>query len=293
VISRVGFPRFARDPYPLGTAAVTELSLFRREGGGALEVMGKLDNKVAVITGGSAGIGLATAQRFTSEGAVVYVTGRREDVLKAAATETGAIAVHGDASNPADLDRLYDKVRNDVRRIDVLVANVGTSEPAMLEDVTDELFDRIFDSNVKSTLNTVKKALPLLNDGASIVLVSSVSPKSAPTGQSVYSASKAAVSSFARSWATELKGRGIRVNAVAPGITDSAWVEPGLDAAGLDEAGKREWRENFASVVPLTRWARPEEQANAIFFLASDQSSYVTGIELTVDGGATQFGPWP
>ncbi|GAB3008780.1 SDR family oxidoreductase [Streptomyces pseudoechinosporeus] len=249
--------------------------------------MNKLNNKVAVITGGSSGIGLATAQRFIEEGAVVYVTGRRQQELEAAAAKVGAIAVQGDVSNPADLDRLYDTVRGDGRRIDVLVVNAGTSAFARLEDVTDELFDKIFNSNVKSTLNTVQKALPLLNDGASIVLVSSVSGSTGPEGYSVYSASKAAVRSFARGWANELKGRKIRVNAMAPGTTDT----PGI-GSGIDEATKREFMASLSSKVPLGRWGRPEEQADAILFLASDQSSYITGFELVVDGGATQLGPF-
>jgi NAD(P)-dependent dehydrogenase (short-subunit alcohol dehydrogenase family) len=255
--------------------------------------MGQLDNKVAVITGGSSGIGLATARRFTEEGAVVYLTGRREHELAAAATKTGAIAVPGDAASSTDLDRLYDTVRGDGRRIDVLVANVGTAGMAGLEEITDEHIDKIFNTNVRGTIHTVRKALPLLNDGASIVLVSSVSGSTAPVGYSVYSASKAAVRSFARSWANEVKGRGIRVNALAPGIVDTAGIEDALVAGGLDEVTKREWKANQASVVPLGRWSRPEEQAGAILFLASEQSSYITGSELVVDGGATQLGPWP
>ena len=250
--------------------------------------MKRLSNKVAVITGGSSGVGLATAQRFVEEGAVVYVTGRRQQELEAAAAKVGAIAVQGDASNPADLDRLYDTVRGDGRRIDVLVANAGTSAFAKLEDVTDDDFDRVFDTNVKGTLNTVKKALPLLTDGASIVLVGSVSGSTGPEGFSVYSASKAAVRSFARGWANELKGRKIRVNVLAPGTTDT----PGI-GNGVDEATKRAFMENLASKVPVGRWGRrPEEQADAMLFLASEQSSYITGFELVVDGGATQLGPF-
>lgn len=249
--------------------------------------MKRLSNKVAVITGGSSGVGLATAQRFVEEGAVVYVTGRRQQELEAAAAKVGAIAVQGDASNPADLDRLYDTVRGDGRRIDVLVANAGTSAFAKLEDVTDDDFDRVFDTNVKGTLNTVKKALPLLTDGASIVLVGSVSGSTGPEGFSVYSASKAAVRSFARGWANELKGRKIRVNVLAPGTTDT----PGI-GNGIDEATKRAFMENLSSKVPVGRWGRPEEPADAILFLASEQSSYITGFELVVDGGATQLGPF-
>ncbi|WP_410611150.1 SDR family NAD(P)-dependent oxidoreductase [Amycolatopsis sp. lyj-109] len=249
--------------------------------------MGQLENKVAVITGGSSGIGLATAQRFIEEGAVVYVTGRKKQELTAAATKVGAIPVQGDASKHADLDRLYDTVRADGRRIDVLVANVGTAEVARLEDITDEHFDLHFDSNVRSTLNTVKKALPLLTDGASIVLVTSVSGSAGTPGMSLYGASKAAVRSFARTWANELKGRMIRVNALAPGTTDTPSV-----GSWLDEKSRREWMADHSSSNPLRRWGRPEEQAAGILFLASDQSSYITGFELVVDGGITQLGPW-
>lgn len=249
--------------------------------------MGQLDNKVAVITGGSSGIGLATAARFVEEGAVVYVTGRREQELTAAATKVGAIAVQGDATNPADLDRLYATVRADGRQLDVLVANTGNAEVAMLEDVTDEHFDLHFNANVRSTLNTVRLARPLLTDGASVVLVSSVSGSTGTPGMSVYNASKAAVRSFARTWANELKGRSIRVNALAPGTTDTPAV-----GNWLDEDSRREWMADHSSNNPMRRWGRPEEQANAILFLASDQSSYITGIELVVDGGITQLGPW-
>ncbi|WP_060886335.1 SDR family NAD(P)-dependent oxidoreductase [Streptomyces caniscabiei] len=249
--------------------------------------MKRLSNKVAVITGGSSGVGLATAQRFVEEGAVVYVTGRRQQELEAAAAKVGAIAVQGDVSNPADLDRLYAAVRGDGRRIDVLVANAGTAAFAKLEDVTDDMFDTVFNTNVKSTLNTVKKALPLLTDGASIVLIGSVSGTTGPEGYSVYSASKAAVRSFARGWANELKGRKIRVNVVAPGTTDT----PGV-GSGVDEATKRAFMGSLSSKVPLGRWGRPEEQADAILFLASEQSSYITGFELVVDGGATELGPF-
>lgn len=249
--------------------------------------MNRFSNKVAVITGGSSGVGLATAQRLVEEGAAVYVTGRRQQELEAAAAQVGAIAVQGDVSNPADLDRLYDTVRGDGRRIDVLVANAGTSVFAKLEDVTDDMFDAVFNTNVKSTLNTVRKALPLLTDGASIVLVGSVSGSTGPEGYSVYSASKAAVRSFARGWANELKGRKIRVNVVAPGTTDT----PGI-GSGVDEATKRAFMEALSTKVPVGRWGRPEEQADAILFLASEQSSYITGFELVVDGGATQLGPF-
>src|SRR5207302_1680598 len=235
-----------RDRYRRGTATIPKSSLFPSVSGGGIDTMGQLENKVAVITGGSSGIGLATAQRFIEEGAVVYVTGRREQELATAAAKVGAIAVQGDASNAADLDRLYDVVRDDGRRIDVLVANAGTAEVAALEDVTDEHFDRHFDTNVRSALHTVKKALPLLTDGASIVLVSSVSGSAGAPGMSVYNASKAAVRSFARTWASELKGRKIRVNALSPGTTDTPAV-----GSWLDEVSRREWMANQSSGNPL------------------------------------------
>lgn len=250
--------------------------------------MGQLHDKVAVITGGSAGIGLATAQRFTEEGAVVYITGRRQAELDAAATKANAIGVQGDVSNPADLDRLYGTIGNDGRRIDVLVANVGVGEFVRLEDVTDEHYDRIFDINVKATLNTVKKALPLLNDGASIVLVTSMASITNQDGLGVYSASKAALRSFARTWTHELKERRIRVNALSPGGTDTPAVDAALIASGLtDDAARQAWKDEHVADVPLARMSQPEEQAAAILFLASDQSSYVTGVELLVDGGVT------
>jgi NAD(P)-dependent dehydrogenase (short-subunit alcohol dehydrogenase family) len=264
-----------------------KLSLFPPMSGGGLELMSQLENKVAVITGGSSGIGLATAQRFIEEGAAVYIPGRREPELTAAAAKVGAIPVQGDASNPADLDRLYDTVRNAGHHIDVLVANAGTAEVAALEDVTDEHFDLHFNTNVRSTLHTVRKALPLLPDGASVVLVGSVSGNAGSPGMSVYNASKAAVRSFARTWASELKGRQIRVNVLAPGTTDTPAV-----GSWLDEESRREWMVEHSSGNPLRRWGKPEEQANAILFLASDQSSYITGFELVVDGGITQLGPW-
>jgi NAD(P)-dependent dehydrogenase (short-subunit alcohol dehydrogenase family) len=253
--------------------------------------MGQLDNKVAIITGGSAGIGLATAQRFTEEGAVVYLTGRRQAELEEAATKAGAIGVQGDVTNDEDLDRLYDKVQSDGKRIDVLVANVGFGEFVPLENVTDDHYGKVFDINVKATWKTVQKALPLLNDGASIVLVTSIASATGMAGLSVYSASKAAVRSFARSWANELKERGIRVNALAPGSTDTPAIDASLVAAGMtDEKDRQDWKTQRAATIPLHRVSQPEEQAAAALFLASSQSSYVTGVELVVDGGLTQTG---
>ncbi|MEV6288486.1 SDR family oxidoreductase [Kribbella sp. NPDC051770] len=250
--------------------------------------MRQLQNKVALITGGTAGIGLATAQRFTEEGATVYITGRRQSELDTAATKSGAIPVQGDVANPADLDRLYAQIRADGHRLDVLVANVGVGDFVRLEDITEDHYDRIFDTNVKATLNTVQKALPLLNDGASIVLVTSIASVTHQEGLSVYSASKAAVRSFARSWARELSPRNIRVNAMSPGSTDTPAVDAALTAAGLtDKSARDAWKTNHVATIPLSRVSQPEEQAAAILFLASPQSTYVTGTELVTDGGTT------
>ncbi|GAA4585821.1 SDR family oxidoreductase [Planotetraspora phitsanulokensis] len=254
--------------------------------------MGKLAGKVAVVTGGSAGIGLATAQRFAEEGALVYITGRRQQDLDAAVAKIGhgAVGVRGDVTRPEEVDRLYATVSEHGHRIDAVVANVGFGEFAGLADVTEEHIDKILDINVKGTLYTVQKALPLLNDGGSIVLVTSMASTSGQTGLSVYSASKAAVRSFARSWANELSGRNIRVNALAPGGTLTPAVDSALEASGLDAAARDQWRVEHSAAIPLRRLARPEEQAAAALFLASPESSYITGVELAADGGATQLG---
>ncbi|MGW5361912.1 SDR family NAD(P)-dependent oxidoreductase [Actinopolymorpha pittospori] len=192
--------------------------------------MEQLVGKVAVVTGGSTGIGLATARRFAEEGALVYITARRQEELDAAVAEIGhgAVGVRGDVSVPADVESLYAQVSKDGHRIDVIVANVGVGGFVPLGDVTDEHMDRILDTNVKGTVYTVQKSLPLLNDGASIVLVTSMASTSGQKGLSIYSASKAAVRSFARSWANELSGRNIRVNALAPGSTDTPAVDASL-----------------------------------------------------------------
>lgn len=254
--------------------------------------MGQLAGKVAVVTGGSTGIGLATAQRFAEEGALVYVTGRRQRELDAAvaAIGHGAVGVRGDVTDPADLDRLYARVSKDGNRVDALVANVGYGEFVPLADITEEHLDKVLGVNVKGTVHTVQRALPVLNDGASIVLVSSMASTGGQLGLSVYSASKAAVRSLARTWANELKGRGIRVNALAPGATDTPAMDTSLEASGLDAAGRERWRADHSAAIPLRRMARPEEQAAAALFLASSASSYITGVELASDGGATQLG---
>jgi NAD(P)-dependent dehydrogenase (short-subunit alcohol dehydrogenase family) len=244
--------------------------------------MGQLTGKVALVTGAGAGIGFAAARRFVDEGAYVFVTGRHGPALDSAVAKIGpaATGVVGDVSNPADLDHLYAVIRDHGRGLDVLFANVGIGEPARLGEITEEQIDRIFGTNVRGLVLTVQKALPLLNDGASIILPSSVVASTGPEGLSLYSATKAAARSFARTWANELSHRGIRVNALAPGVTDT----PGLKELAADTGSVRK----LLAAVPLGRMARAEEQAAAALFLAGDQSSYVTGIELVVDGGVNQ-----
>lgn len=245
----------------------------------------KLAGKVAIVTGGSSGIGLATAKLFVAEGAHVFITGRRQAELDAAVKEIGdnVVAVRGDVSDLADLDRLYELVRTRQGRVDVLFANAGGGSFAPLGEISEEQFDREFGANVKGLLFTVQKALPLLTPGASIVLNASIVAGKGFPAFSVYSATKAAVRSFARSWTNDLKDRKIRVNAVSPGPIDT----PGL--AGLaPEGGQDELRAGMAAGVPLGRLGRPEEIAKAALFLASDDSSFVSGIELFVDGGYAQ-----
>jgi NAD(P)-dependent dehydrogenase (short-subunit alcohol dehydrogenase family) len=249
--------------------------------------MGSLEGKTALVTGGTTGIGLATAGRLAAEGAHVFVTGRRKAELDAAVEKIGAGAtgVQGDVSDLADLDRLYAAVRQQGRRVDVLFANAGGGSFASLEQVTEEHFDQTFDINVRGLLFTVQKALPLLNDGASVIVTSSTAATSGAETFGVYAASKAAVRSFARTWANELKGRGIRVNAVTPGTIDT----PGITGLAPDEAQAEQLKGFLAGQIPMGRMGRPEELADAIVFLASDQSSFITGSELYVDGGLNQI----
>jgi NAD(P)-dependent dehydrogenase (short-subunit alcohol dehydrogenase family) len=243
---------------------------------------GKLANKVAVVTGGSAGIGLGIAKRFAEEDARVFITGRRPTELDKAITSIGrhATAVQGDVSDPASLDRIFALVQRQAGGIDVLVANAGVYEFGTLGEITEEHFDRTFNTNVRGLLFTVQKALPLLKAGASVILTGSmVSIKGFPAC-SVYNASKAAVRSFARTWIVDLKERDIRVNVLSPGYTET----PGLAQFMTDD-------EKTAAVasVPLGRMATPDDLGNAAVFLASNDSAYVTGIELFVDGGAVQI----
>ncbi|WP_433276963.1 SDR family NAD(P)-dependent oxidoreductase [Pseudonocardia xinjiangensis] len=238
-----------------------------------------LEGKTAVVTGGSTGIGLATARRFAAEGAHVFVTGRRvEELEKAVAAIGDATAVPGDVSVAADLDRLYQQVRERGQGLDVLFANAGVNHLATLEELTEEAHDRVFDINVKGTVLTVQKALPLLNVGASVILTSSTASVNGMAGLGPYGASKAAIRSYARTWTNELRGRGIRVNAISPGPTDT----PLFDVLG-DRA--EETKAAIAAAVPAERLAAPEEIAAAVTFLASAQSSFVHGADIVVDGG--------
>jgi len=247
----------------------------------------KLEGKVAVVTGGTSGIGLAAAKRFAAEGAHVFITGRRQPELDAAVKEIGknATGVRGDVSNLADIDRLYDAVQQQKSHIDVLFANAGGGEFAPLGAITEAHFDRTFATNVKGVLFTVQKALPLLRDGGSIILTGSTTGTMGSPAFSVYSATKAAIRNFARNWILDLKDRRIRVNTISPGPIDT----PGLHDLGGSEEQSRQLKESLASSVPLGRLGTPDEVAKAAVFLASDDSSFVNGIELFVDGGMAQI----
>ncbi len=237
----------------------------------------KLAGKIAVITGGSSGIGLATAKLFVREGAYVFITGRRQEALDEADKLIGrnVTGVRGDAANLDDLDRLFDTVKREKGKIDVLFASAGKGEAAKLGEITEQHFDAGFGLIVRGTLFTVQKALPLFKDGGSIIMTGSVASVKGFPGFSVYAASKAALRSFARTWLNELKGRNIRVNVLSPGQTDTS------DSQRLDQ----ETREMFESLIPRGKMGRPEELAAVALFLASDDSSYVNGVDLAVDGG--------
>jgi NAD(P)-dependent dehydrogenase (short-subunit alcohol dehydrogenase family) len=248
--------------------------------------MGKLNGKVALVTGGNSGIGLATAKQFAVEGAYVFISGRRESNLARAVQEIGenVTSIQGDVSEPADLDRLFSQIKKEKGRLDIVFANAGVARYGLLGEITEELYDSIFDINVKGLLFTVQKALPLLTDGASIILNASIVASKGLPANAIYSASKAAVRSFARTMSTDLKARQIRVNAVSPGPTDT----PGFnELVNSSEVGQQRIK-MLSSAIPLGRLGRPEEIAKAVTFLASDESSYITGIELFVDGGMTQ-----
>ena len=249
--------------------------------------MSKLEGKVAVITGGNSGIGLATAQQFVSDGAYVFITGRRQNELDSAATQIGknnVTAVQGDVSNLADLDRLYAKVKEQKGQINVLFANAGIIGAAPLGEISEEHFDKTFGINVKGLLFTVQKALPLFQDGGSIILNASVAASKGFEATSVYSATKAAIRSFARTWTADLKQRKIRVNTISPGRIDTP-IFNGV----LNEEQTKQFNATVVANVPLARMGNPDEIAKAASFLASDDSSYITGTELSVDGGLAQI----
>jgi NAD(P)-dependent dehydrogenase (short-subunit alcohol dehydrogenase family) len=251
-------------------------------------IMGKLAGKIAVITGGNSGIGLATAQRFVAEGAYVFITGRRQAELDAAVKLIGnhVTGVQGDVANLADLDRLYATVQQQKGHLDIVFANAGGGEFAPLGAITEEHFDKTFGINVKGTLFTVQKALPLMPDGASIVLNGSMTSIKGTPAFGVYAATKAALRSFARTWSVDLKERKIRVNVVSPGTV----ITPGYtNALGLSDEQIAQIEAQTAATAPLGRAGTPDEIAKGVVFLASDDSSYVTGIELFVDGGMAQI----
>ncbi len=249
--------------------------------------MGKLEGKVAVITGANSGIGLATARLFVQEGASVFMTGRRQRELDDAVKSVGkgARGVPSDVANLADLDRLYAIVRDEAGRIDILFANAGGGTLAPLGSITEDHFDGIFATNVKGTLFTVQKALPLMKDGGSIILTGSTTGTVGTPAFSVYSASKAAVRNFARSWILDLAPRKIRVNVLVPGAT----ATPGLHGLAPNEDVRQAMRDSLVAGIPLGRMGEPEETARAALFLASEDSSFVNGSELFVDGGSAQI----
>ena len=242
---------------------------------------GKLEGKVALVTGGSTGIGLATARQFVGEGANVYITGRRQRELDEAAASigSGVTAIQGDVANLADLDRIYAQIGREKGRVDIVFANAGFGELVPFGSVTEEHFDNIFAVNVKGVFFTAQKALPLMPDGGTIIMNGSITSVKGTPAASVYSATKAAVRSFARTWTTDLKDRGIRVNVVSPGPIDT----PGAHEALVPEQLKAE-----VSATTMGRLGRPEEPAKTVAFLASDDASFITGAELFVDGGAAQ-----
>lgn len=246
-----------------------------------------LKDKIAVVTGGSTGIGFATAKLFVDEGAKVYITGRDQSALDRAVGEigTGATGVRADSAKLADLDSLYSQIRSEVGRVDILFANAGGGSLLPLGQITEEQVDDTFGRNVKGVIFTVQKALPLMGRGGSIILTGSTAGSGGTAAFSVYSASKAAVRNLARGWATDLKGTGIRVNVLSPGPVRT----PGLvGLAGDDAARQQELLDHFATAVPLGRVGEAEEIAQAALFLASDKASFVNGSELFADGGAAQ-----
>jgi NAD(P)-dependent dehydrogenase (short-subunit alcohol dehydrogenase family) len=246
-------------------------------------ILGKLQGKIAVITGGNSGIGLASAKQFVAEGAYVYITGRRKKELDAAVAQIGknVTGVQGDVASLADLDRLYAQIEKEKSRVDIVFANAGFGKMVPLGSITEEHFDSIFNTNVRGLLFTVQKALPLMKEGGTILLNSSIAAGAGIAAFSVYSASKAAVRSFARCWTTDLKDRKIRINVISPGFTDT----PIAEAAGLSKEQIEAFKAATTLTIPFGRWGRAEETAKVAVFLASDDSSYVAGIDFRVDGG--------
>ncbi|QWA11417.1 glucose 1-dehydrogenase [Sodalis ligni] len=243
--------------------------------------MSRLNGKIAVITGGNSGIGFAVAQRFVREGAYVFITGRRQGELDSAAASLGANAqaVCGDITSEADMQRLYQTVKDKKGKLDILVVNSGISEYATLDDITASHFDKTFNLNARASLFTVQGAVPLMPDGGAIVLMGSIAGFIGTEGYGVYGATKAVMRSYSRTWAKELSGRGIRVNTLSPGPIDTPMFDSASD----------ELRKTMTGLIPLGRLGRPEEVAAAALFLASDESSFITGAELCIDGGMAQI----
>ena len=248
--------------------------------------MKRLNGKIAVVTGGSSGIGFATAKAFVNEGATVYITGRRKEALEAAAAKIGqgCIPVTGDTSKQEDIQALYDRIRSDHGRVDIIFANAGIAEYGVFGQIDEAQYERIFGTNVKGVLFTVQTALPLMPDGSSIILNGSVVGSKGLPANSVYAATKGAVRSFARTWTTDLKQRKIRVNVVSPGPILTEGMEALLGSGEIGQAR----RELITTTVPLGRTGKPEEIASAVVFLASDEASFISGAEFFVDGGFAQ-----
>jgi NAD(P)-dependent dehydrogenase (short-subunit alcohol dehydrogenase family) len=248
--------------------------------------MKRLNGKIAVVTGGNSGIGFATAVAFVNEGATVYITGRRKDVLEAAAARIGqgCIPVQVDVTRQEDIQKLYEQIQSGPGRVDIVFANAGIAEHGIFGQIDEAQYERIFSTNVKGVIFSVQTALPLMPDGGSIILTGSVVGSKGNPANSVYAATKAAVRSFARTWTTDLKQRKIRVNVVSPGPIETEGMNKIL---GTGEAGQKR-REFVYSTVPLGRMGKPEEIASAVVFLASDDASFITGTEFFVDGGFAQ-----
>jgi NAD(P)-dependent dehydrogenase (short-subunit alcohol dehydrogenase family) len=247
----------------------------------------KLEGKIAVITGGNSGIGLATAKKFVTEGAYVFITGRRQKQLDLAVSEIGenVMGIQSDVSNLADIDKIYNTVKDQKNHIDIIFANAGIAQFAPLEKISEEHFDKIFSINVKGLLFTVQKLLPIFQEGGSIILNASIGSSKGVEESSVYSATKAAVRSFARTWTVDLRDRKIRVNAISPGPIDT----PIFSNLTQNEEQSEQFKKNIVNTVPMRRMGTPDEVAKVVSFLASDDSSYITGIELFVDGGMAQI----